>query len=77
VTGRTRRLEDAELARDYREALARAAVAARQAALIEHLLAARGLAGLKGEEAAEVDAMLLDAGRRSLEAREDAPLLAN
>jgi len=65
-----RHLEDAELARDYREALTRAATAARQAALLAHVLDARGLATLKGEEPTDVDDLLLEAGRRSLEVRE-------
>jgi hypothetical protein len=65
-------LGDAALARDYREALVRASNAARQAALMAHLLEARGVAPLKGDEPDEVDALLLAAGRASLEARDGA-----
>jgi hypothetical protein len=65
-------LGDLVLARDYREALVRAATAARQAALMAHLLEARGVAPLKGDEPDEVDALLLSAGRASLEARDGA-----
>jgi hypothetical protein len=59
-----------ELAAEYRDALTRAATASRQAALLARILAARGVTTLKGDEPAEVDSLLLDAGRRSLEARE-------
>jgi hypothetical protein len=67
-------LGDLVLAGDYREALVRAATAARQAALMAHLLEARGVAPLKGEEPDEVDALLLAAGRASLEARDGAAI---
>ena len=63
-------LGDLVLASDYREALVRAATAARQAALMAGLLDARGVSPLKGDEPDEVDALLLQAGRVSLEARE-------
>jgi hypothetical protein len=63
-------LGDLVLTRDYRDALVRAATAARQAALMAALLEARGVSPLKGEEPDEVDALLLRAGRASLEARD-------
>ncbi len=63
-------LADLVLTSDYREALARAATAARQAALMAGLLEARGVSPLKGDEPGEVDALILRAGRASLEARE-------
>ncbi len=67
---------DHELAGEYREALARAANAAREAALLSHLLQSRGIGALKGEEPAQVDALLLDAGRQSLQARTEAAVFA-
>ena len=67
-----RHIDDDALLAEYREALSRAAVAARQAALMSRLLESRGLGALKGEEPAAVDDLLLDAGRRSLDAREGA-----
>ena len=63
-------LGDVVLTSDYREALARAATAARQAALMAGLLEARGVSPLKGDEPDEVDSLLLRRGRASLEARE-------
>jgi hypothetical protein len=63
-------LGDLVLTSDYRDALERAATAARQAALMAALLEARGVSPLKGEEPDEVDALILRAGRASLEARE-------
>jgi hypothetical protein len=63
-------LGDLVLTSDYREALVRAATAARQAALMAGLLEARGVSPLKGDEPDEVDALLLRAGRASLEARD-------
>jgi hypothetical protein len=65
-------LGDLVLASDYRDALVRAATAARQAALLSQLLDARGVAPLKGDEPDEVDALILQAGRSSLEARDGA-----
>jgi hypothetical protein len=65
-------LGDLVLASDYRDALVRAATAARQASLLAQLLEARGVAPLKGDEPDEVDSLLLRAGRVSLEAREAA-----
>jgi hypothetical protein len=65
-------LGDLVLASDYRDALVRAATASRQAALLAHLLDARGVAPLKGDEPDEVDALILQAGRASLEARDGA-----
>ena len=70
ATRPVRHLEDAELAREYREALTRSATAARQAALLAHVLQARGLGTLKGEEPTDVDELRVEAGRRSLSARE-------
>jgi hypothetical protein len=67
-------LGDLVLANDYRDALVRAATAARQAALMAALLDARGVSPLKGDEPDEVDALLLQAGRTSLEARDASPL---
>jgi hypothetical protein len=69
-------LGDLVLASDYRDALVRAATAARQAALMAALLEARGIAPLKGEEPEEVDALLLRAGRTSLEAHEGSRAMA-
>lgn len=63
-------LGDLVLVGDYRDALVRAATAARQAALMAALLDARGVSPLKGDEPEEVDALLLQAGRTSLEARD-------
>ena len=63
-------LGDLVLTSDYRDALERAATAARQAALMAGLLEARGVSPLKGDEPDEVDALILRAGRASLEARE-------
>jgi hypothetical protein len=63
-------LGDLVLTSDYRDALARAATAARQAALMAGLLEARGVSPLKGDEPDEVDSLLLQAGRASLEARD-------
>jgi hypothetical protein len=63
-------LGDLVLTSDYRDALARAATAARQAALMAGLLEARGVSALKGDEPDEVDSLLLRAGRASLEARD-------
>jgi hypothetical protein len=71
-----RPLSDLELARDYRDALGRAANAARQAALLAQLMESRGVATLKGDEPAEVDTMLIDAGRRSLAALDGAVAVA-
>jgi hypothetical protein len=70
-------LGDLVLTGDYRDALVRAATAARQAALMAALLDARGVAPLKGEEPDEVDALLLQAGRASLEARDASLLLVD
>ena len=70
MTRPARRLSDIEVARSYREALASAASAARQAALLAHMMDSRGLSALKGDESTEVEGMLLDAGRRSLEAQQ-------
>jgi hypothetical protein len=69
-------LGDLVLASDYRDALRRAATAARQAALMAALLEARGVAPLKGEEPDEVDALLLRAGRTSLDALEGSSVVA-
>jgi hypothetical protein len=63
-------LGDLVLTSDYRNALERAATAARQAALMAALLEARGVSPLKGDEPDEVDSLRLQAGRASLEARE-------
>jgi hypothetical protein len=63
-------LGDLVLTNDYRDAIERAATAARQAALMAGLLEARGVSPLKGDEPDEVDALILRAGRASLEARE-------
>jgi hypothetical protein len=70
-------LGDLVLTGDYRDALVRAATAARQAALMAALLDARGVAPLKGEEPDVVDALLLQAGRASLDAREASLLLVD
>ena len=59
-------------ARAYRDALTRAAVAAREAALLQQILAAQDVVAIKGEEPTEVDDLLLAAGRASLAAREAA-----
>jgi hypothetical protein len=53
-----------------------AANAARQAALLAHMMESRGLPTLKGDESTEVEAMILDAGRRSLEDREGTAVFA-
>jgi hypothetical protein len=70
-------LGDLVLTSDYRDALVRAATAARQAALMAALLDARGVAPIKGEEPDVVDALLLQAGRASLDAREASLLLVD
>jgi hypothetical protein len=58
---------DADLAVGYRAALRRAAAAAREAAVLEDLLMARGASAIAGDEAVEVETMIVGAGRRSLE----------
>jgi len=63
---------DADLAVGYRAALRRAAAAAREAALLENLLAARGASAITGDETVEVETMIVGAGRRSLELHETA-----
>jgi hypothetical protein len=69
-------MSDFELAREFREAVARSANAARQAALLSHLMQARGVGTLKGEEDAEVEGLLVEAGRRSLDARSEVQIFA-
>jgi hypothetical protein len=71
-----RQLSDSELQSEYRDALARAANAARQAALLLHLMEGRGLSSIKTEEPAEVDSLLLQAGRVSVDARSEAAVFA-
>jgi hypothetical protein len=61
---------DADLAVGYRAALRRAAAAAREAALLEDLLMARGASAITGDETVEVETMIVGAGRRSLELHE-------
>ena len=61
---------DADLAIGYRAALRRAAAAAREAAVLEDLLMARGASAIAGDEAIEVETMIVGAGRRSLELHE-------
>jgi hypothetical protein len=61
---------DADLAIGYRAALRRAAAAAREAAVLEDLLMARGASAIAGDEAVEVETMIVGAGRRSLELHE-------
>ncbi len=58
---------DADLAVGYRAALRRAASAAREAALLGEMLEARGASAIIGDESLEVEELLVDAGRRSLE----------
>ena len=58
---------DADLAIGYRAALRRAAAAAREAAVLEDLLMARGASAITGDEMLEVETMIVGAGRRSLE----------
>jgi hypothetical protein len=58
---------DADLAIGYRAALRRAAAAAREAAVLEDLLTARGASAITGDEMYEVETMIVGAGRRSLE----------
>ena len=53
---------DADLAIGYR--------AAREAAVLEDLLMARGASAIAGDEAVEVETMIVGAGRRSLELHE-------
>jgi hypothetical protein len=76
MTGPTRRRSDLDVTRSYREAMTTAANAARQAALLAHMMESRGLPTLKGDESTEVEAMILDAGRRSLEDREGTAVFA-
>jgi len=59
---------DADLAVGYRAALRRAASAAREAALLGEMLESRGASAITGDESLEVEGLLVDAGRRSLEA---------
>ena len=59
---------DADLAVGYRAAVRRAASAAREAALLGEMLEARGASSITGDESLEVEDLLVDAGRRSLEA---------
>ena len=59
---------DADLAVGYRAAVRRAASAAREAALLGEMLEARGASAITGDESLEVEGLLVDAGRRSLEA---------
>jgi hypothetical protein len=61
---------DADLAIGYRAALRRAAAAAREAALLEDLLTARGASAITGDETVEVEVLIVGAGRRSLELHE-------
>jgi hypothetical protein len=61
---------DADLAIGYRAALRRAAAAAREAAVLEDLLTARGASAIAGDETYEVETMIVGAGRRSLELHE-------
>ena len=61
---------DADLAIGYRAALRRAAAAAREAALLEDLLMARGASAIAGDETVEVETMIVGVGRRSLELHE-------
>jgi hypothetical protein len=63
---------DADLAIGYRAALRRAAAAAREAAVLEDLLTARGASAIAGDEQAEVETMIVGAGRRSLKLHETA-----
>jgi hypothetical protein len=58
--------DDADLAIGYRAALRRAAAAAREAAVLEDLLMARGASAIAGDETFEVETMIVGAGRRSL-----------
>ena len=62
--------DDADLAIGYRSALRRAAAAAREAAVLEDLLTARGASAIAGDEQAEVETMIVGVGRRSLELHE-------
>jgi len=62
--------DDADIAIGYRAALRRAAAAAREAAVLEDLLAARGASAIAGDETHEVETMIVGAGRRSLELHE-------
>ena len=50
---------DADLAIGYRAALRRAAAAAREAALLEDLLMARGASAIAGDETVEVEVMIV------------------
>ncbi len=61
---------DADLAIGYRAALRRAAAAAREAAVLEDLLMARGASAIAGDETLEVETMIVGVGRRSLELHE-------
>jgi hypothetical protein len=63
---------DADLAVGYRAALRRAAAAAREAAVLEDLRAARGASAITGDETLEVETMIIGAGRRSIELHETA-----
>jgi|tagenome__1003787_1003787.scaffolds.fasta_scaffold11684438_1 hypothetical protein len=76
MTGPARRLSDLEVVRSYREAMTTAANAARQTALLSHMMESRGLAALKGDETPEVEGIILEAGRRSLEAQEGSAIFA-
>ena len=62
--------DDADLAIGYRAAQRRAAAAAREAAVLEDLLTARGASAIAGDEQAEVETMIVGVGRRSLELHE-------
>jgi hypothetical protein len=61
---------DADLAIGYRAALRRAAAAAREAAVLEDLLLARGASAIAGDETHEVETLIVGIGRRSLELHE-------
>jgi hypothetical protein len=76
MAGPARRLSDLEVARSYREAMATAASAARQAALLAHMMEARNLPSIKGDLSTDVESLLLDAGRRSLEEQQGTAVFA-